>query len=113
MKQRNVIVLESLINWDFLTRQLAHHFDGSADPPLRLIIGLLYLQCAHNISGSDTIHYWQRLPVWQRFCGESTPDQFYLNPGKLSVWQRELGERGSNCMQQALKLSAMPSSLVH
>ena len=67
--QRQLSLIDELIDWELLEQQLGHHFSHKAAPPFRLMIGLLYLKTINDLSYEETVKNWGQSPDWQDFCG--------------------------------------------
>ena len=103
--QRQLSLIDELIDWELLEQQLGHHFSHKAAPPFRLMIGLLYLKTINDLSYEETVKNWGQSPDWQDFCGGlKTKPEHGLRPSTLSIWTREIGDNGIYWMRKAVTL---------
>ncbi|AEQ96607.1 transposase, degenerated [Xanthomonas oryzae pv. oryzicola BLS256] len=63
--------------------------------PVRLMIGLLYLKHAYDLSDEAVCARWLENPYWQFFNGELMfQTRLPCNPSLLTRWRQRLGEAG-------------------
>ena len=79
--------LAGLIDWAaFEARfgQLDHPQLGRPGVPIRLMVGLCYLQHTFQLSDQEVVERWVENPYWQVFCGFD-----YLQPSRLArfIWR--------------------------
>jgi IS5 family transposase len=99
-------MMSSLIDWGLLEQHLGHHFEHKAAPPFRLMIGLLYLKTMNDISYEETLRKWDSSVYWQRFCGsDKAESELSISPSTLSIWNREIGDKGIYWMRMAVTVS--------
>lgn len=102
---RKLATVSRLIDWGLLEQHLGHHFKHESAPPLRLMMGLLYLKTMNNISYEETLEKWDSSVYWQRFCGMDNVDpELLIRPSTLSIWTREIGDKGFYWMRKAVTL---------
>ena len=112
--EKKLSLIENIIDWELLEQHLGHHFEQQSAPPFRLMIGLLYLKAMNDISYEETLKEWDSSPLWQRFCGG-----FQANSGQpmrastLSIWNREIGDKGLYWMRIAVTVMPQESQLLH
>ena len=95
--------LARLVDWRYLEDELGFLFKAESSPPLRLVLGLLYLQSIENLSFTEVINKWKKTPEWQYFCGqENLTDEFPLHDASLSILSRAVGSHGRGTMINAL-----------
>ncbi|MGB1310581.1 MAG: hypothetical protein ACPG47_05190 [Leucothrix sp.] len=103
MDSRKLQRLATHINWSYLESSLGHLFTGHNAPPLRLVIGLLYLQSIDELPYEDVITSFKQSPDWQAFCGMNHEENLSLvNVACLSIWSRVIGASGREAMTKAL-----------
>lgn len=91
--------LAKLVDWELLEDELGFLFTSENSPPLRLVLGMFYLQSIENLSFEDVIKRWTKTPEWQYFCGqEYMTDEFPLHNASLSIWSRVIGSQGRDTM---------------
>src|SRR5918996_4720867 len=87
-----LVRLAGLIDWQvFEARfgELYHPHVGRPGIPIRLMVGLSYLQHAFALSDDEVVARWVENPYWQYFCGFD-----YLRLG-LPIDPRPPGRRGA------------------
>ena len=63
--------------------------------PMRLVVGLLYLKHAYNLSDEQVCARWLENPYWQHFCGEVYFQTVLpCDPSSLTRFRQRLGEAG-------------------
>jgi len=70
-------------------------FEEAAAPPrqARLMVALLYLQCAYALTGDELVERWKANPHWQHFSGQvHLQCELPCDPSLLVAW---LGGDGS------------------
>jgi len=91
------------INWPLLEESFCAEFAETPNTPLRLILGMLYLQDMLGLKEDDLIDAWQQSETLQQFCGVFDGDgSFPLSHASMKVWRRQLAERGLLLMSCAL-----------
>lgn len=98
--------LSELIQWQRFDEQFSELFPSSRGcpaTPARLIVGLLYLKHAFNLSDEALIERWIENPYWQYFCGEVyLRHDFPVDPSSLTRWRKRLGEAGCELLLQEM-----------
>lgn len=96
-----LVKLAEKMPWDAIAERLSGVLPpepvGAGHPalPMRLVVGLLYLKHAYNLSDEEVCARWLENPYWQHFCGE-----VYLqitlpgDPSSLTSFRQRLGEAG-------------------
>ncbi|PID46873.1 MAG: hypothetical protein CSB47_01965 [Proteobacteria bacterium] len=109
-----LMLLERMIDWDLLSADYQSKFGEGRAPSPRLLFGLLYLQAKEDIDCEELMRRWEKTPEWQHFCGETKlNDRFPLHPSQLSIWRREVGEKGCKLMRVALAKSLPELPVTH
>jgi len=70
---------------------------GRPSRPLsaRLMLGLLYLKYAYDLSDEAVVQRWMENPYWQYFCGEVFfQTRLPCDPSSLTRYRQHLGEAG-------------------
>jgi IS5 family transposase len=103
-QERNILRMGELINWRLLESRIGHHFTRKNAPPMRLLVGLLYLRMINNSSYDEVLESWRQSPALSKFCGDdcSVNGIDNIRPSTLSIWERELGSDGIRWMQVAI-----------
>jgi len=105
LDQRHPLVrLAGLIDWDvFEDRfgQLYHPHVGRPGVPIRLMVGLCYLQHAFALSDETVVERWVENPYWQYFCGfDYLQLELPIDPSALVRWRRRVGQDGIELLLQ-------------
>src|SRR5262245_50032335 len=67
-----LVRLVGLIDWSLFERsfgELYHPHVGRPGIPIRLMVGLSYLQHTFALSDDEVVALWEENPYWQYFCG--------------------------------------------
>ncbi len=68
---------------------------GRSALPIRLMVGLLYLKHAYNLSDEATCERWFENCYWQYFTGEVyIQTRLPCDPSSFTRWRNRLGEAG-------------------
>lgn len=104
--------LENILNRRHELYRLAHQIDwkmfesefgnlyapdkGRPGIPIRLMVGLTYLQHAFDLSDEQVVSSWVENPYWQYFCGETYfQHELPIDPSSMTNWRKRIGEEGS------------------
>ncbi len=69
---------------------------GRPGIPIRLMVGLAYLQHAFDLSDGHAVSRWSENPYWQYFCGEIYfKRELPIDPSKLTNRRNRIGEEGA------------------
>lgn len=103
-------VLAGKIDWDALRSAVVECFcddNGRPASDVRVVLGLLYLKSAFNLSDEQLLHRWVENPYWQWFCGfETMQHQPPIDPTTLSRWRSRLGaDRLEHLLAQTIHLA--------
>ena len=94
--------LSAQINWSAFSKSFGAVYDaelGRPGLPLRLLVGLHYLQHAFNVSDEEVVRRWVENPYWQYFCGEEYfQHRLPLDDSQLSRFRGRIGEAGCELM---------------
>lgn len=99
-------VYSELIDWHRFEEQFAKYFPSPTGCPAiatRLIVGLMYLKHAFNLSIETLIERWIENPYWQHFCGEQyLRHEFPIDPTSMTRWRKRIGEEGCELLLQEI-----------
>ena len=99
-----LVRLAGLIDWDvFEARfgQLYHPQLGRPGIPVRLMVGLCYLQHTFQLSDQEVVERWVENPYWQVFCGfDFLQLKLPIDPSSLVRWRRRIGPDGIELLLQ-------------
>jgi IS5 family transposase len=107
--------LENILNRHHELYRLAHQIDwkmfdgefgnlyapdkGRRGIPIRLMVGLTYLQHAFDLSDEQVVSSWVENPYWQYFCGETYfQHELPIDPSSMTNWRKRIGEEGSELL---------------
>lgn len=92
---RPLVKLAATFDWEGIRREIEPVFCDSNGRPaadVRVVVGLLYLKSAFNLSDEQLIDRWVENPYWQWFCGfEVMQHRSPVDPATLSRWRSRLG----------------------
>ncbi len=80
---------------------------GAPAKSVRLIVGLLYLKHAFNLSDDAVLERWVENPYWQYFCGFDTMQhEAPIHSTTLTKWRNRAGaERLNLLLQQTIDIA--------
>ncbi|NJN47181.1 MAG: IS5 family transposase, partial [Candidatus Competibacteraceae bacterium] len=107
--------LARLIDWQQLEQAIEPHFGEVGAPalPVRLMVGLLYLQHTYGVSDEAVVDQWVDSPYWQLFCGETFfQHRFPCHPTSLVKWRQRLGEAGGEELLAATVQAGLRSRVI-
>ena len=89
---------------------------GRPAKPIRLMVGLSYLQHTFNLSDEAVVQRWIESPYFQWFCGcEYFQHELPCDPSSLTRWRKRLGPDGLETLLSATmgraEIGTRPSSL--
>lgn len=104
-----LVVLGARMDWKWFEGQFSEGFGdlGRAALPVRVVVGLLYLKHAENLSDEMLLERWVENPYWQHFCGfEHYQWKAPCDPSSLTRWRQRLGEEGcEKLLKETLRLA--------
>lgn len=105
-----LIVLAKKIDWNRFQVALQDCYSPDLGAPaksVRLIVGLLYLKHAFNLSDELVLQRWVENPYWQYFCGfETMQHEAPIHPTSLTKWRNRVGaQRLSVMLQETIDLA--------
>jgi IS5 family transposase len=99
-----LVRLAGLIDWQvFETRfgELYHPHVGRPGVPIRLMVGLCYLQHTFALSDEAVVERWVENPYWQYFCGfDYLQLALPIDPSSLVRWRQRIGQDGLELLLQ-------------
>ena len=99
-----LVQLAGLIDWQgFEVRfgELYHPHLGRPGVPIRLMVGLCYLQHTFQLSDQEVVERWVENPYWQYFCGfDHLQLKLPIDPSSLVRWRRRIGQDGIELLLQ-------------
>jgi IS5 family transposase len=108
--------LAGLIDWDVFEARfgpLYHPHVGRPGVPIRLMVGLCYLQHALALSDEAVVERWVENPYWQYFCGfDYLQLALPIDPSPLVRWRRRIGQEGMELLLQETIAAAQRSAAV-
>src|ERR671918_1121623 len=111
-----LVRLAGLIDWEgFEARfgQLYHPHVGRPGSPIRLMVGLCYLQHTFRLSDEEVVARWVENPYWQYFCGfDYLQLEVPIDPSSLVRWRRRIGQDGIELLLQETIAAAQRSEAV-
>ena len=97
-----MVRLAEQVDWKQFEEALAPVFadeQGRPSADVRLVIGLMYLKYAYDLSDADVVSAWVENPYWQYFTGavffEHRPP---IDSSSLTNWRKRIGEAGAEQM---------------
>jgi IS5 family transposase len=111
-----LVRLAGLIDWaTFEARfgKLYHPQLGRPGVPIRLMVGLCYLQHTFCLSDQEVVARWVENPYWQHFCGfDYLQLKLPIDPSSLVRWRRRIGQDGIELLLQATIAAATQAEAV-
>lgn len=112
-----LVRLAGVIDWQaFEARfgQLYHPQLGRPGVPIRLMVGLCYLQHTFQLSDQEVVERWVENPYWQSFCGfDYLQLKLPIDPSSLVRWRRRIGPDGMALLLQETIAAATRAAAVH
>ena len=97
-----LVRLAGQVDWNQFEEALAPAFadeEGRPSADVRLVVGLMYLKYAYDLSDEDVVAVWTENPYWQFFTGgtffEHRPP---IDSSSLTNWRKRIGEAGAEQM---------------
>ena len=111
-----LVRLAGLLDWRvFEARfgELYHPHVGRPGIPIRLMVGLGYLQHTFGLSDEEVVARWVENPYWQYFCGfDYLQLALPIDPSSLVRWRRRVGQDGIELLLQETIAAAQRSEAV-
>jgi IS5 family transposase len=90
-----LVQLAALIAWERVrdaVRRAVPRKPRRPGKPIRLMVGLSYLQHTYDLSDEEVCARWVENPYWQYFCGfDYLQHQLPINPSSLTRWRERIG----------------------
>jgi transposase, IS5 family len=91
-----LVRLAGLLDWEGFEARfgpLYHPRVGRPGIPIRLMVGLSYLQHTFGLSDEEVVARWAENPYWQYFCGfDYLQLELPIDPSSLVRWRRRIGQ---------------------
>jgi IS5 family transposase len=111
-----LVRLAGLIDWGVFEARfgdLYHPHVGRPGIPIRLMVGLSYLQHAFALSDEEVVARWVENPYWQYFCGfDYLQLALPIDPSSLVRWRQRIGQDGMERLLQETIAAAQRSEAV-
>lgn len=114
-REHELYRLASIIDWGMVERQFGKFYSEKGRPgiPIRLMIGLTYLEHAFGFSDEEVVARWVENPYWQYFCGEEYfQHKMPIDPSSLTRWRKRIGEEGAEAILAATVRAGIASKAV-
>jgi transposase, IS5 family len=99
-----LVRLAGVIDWQVFERrfgELYHPHVGRPGVPIRLMVGLCYLQHTFALSDQAVVARWVENPYWQYFCGfDYLQLALPIDPSSLVRWRQRIGQDGLELLLQ-------------
>jgi IS5 family transposase len=96
--------LAGLLDWSVFEQrfgELYHPHVGRPGIPIRLMVGLSYLQHTFGLSDEEVVARWVENPYWQYFCGfDYLQLALPIDPSSLVRWRQRIGQDGIELLLQ-------------
>jgi transposase, IS5 family len=117
LEMRHPLVrLAGLIDWGGFEARfggLYHPHVGRPGIPIRLMVGLSYLQHTFKLSDEEVVARWVENPYWQYFCGfDYLQLEPPIDPSSLVRWRQRIGEDGIELLLQETIAAAQRAKAV-
>jgi transposase, IS5 family len=97
-RRQPLVRLAGLIDWSVFEARfgtLYHPHLGRPGVPIRLMVGLCYLQHAFALSDEAVVEGWVENPYWQYFCGfDYLQLALPIDASSLVRWRQRIGQDG-------------------
>src|ERR671910_554975 len=111
-----LVRLAGMIDWEvFEARfgELYHPQLGRPGVPIRLMVGLCYLQHTFQLSDQEVVERWVENPYWQVFCGfDHLQLKLPIDPSSLVRWRQRVGQDGIELLLQETIAAAQRAKAV-
>jgi transposase, IS5 family len=111
-----LVRLAGLIDWAVFEARfgkLYHPQLGRPGVPIRLMVGLCYLQHTFQLSDQAVVERWVENPYWQAFCGfDYLQLKLPIDPSSLVRWRRRIGRDGMELLLEETIAAATQAEAV-
>ena len=111
-----LVRLAGQVDWKQFEEALAPVFaeeKGRPSTDVRLVVGLMYLKYAYDLSDADVVAAWVENPYWQHFTGgtffEHRPP---VDPSSLTNWRQRIGAAGAEQMLAETLKAGLKTKLI-
>jgi transposase, IS5 family len=115
-RRHPLVRLAGLIDWAVFEARfgkLYHPQLGRPGVPIRLMVGLCYLQHTFCLSDQEVVERWVENPYWQAFCGfDYLQLKLPIDPSSLVRWRRRIGQDGMELLLQETIAAATQAEAV-
>jgi len=114
-RKHELFRLAGIIDWASVDQQFGQYYSENGRPgiPIRLMVGLTYLEHAFGFSDEEVVARWVENPYWQYFCGEQYfQHELPIDPSSLSRWRKRIGEEGAEAILAATVQAGLASKAV-
>lgn len=95
-RRHALVRLAELLDWRVFEErfgELYHPYVGRPGLPIRLMVGLCYLQHTFGLSDEEVVARWVENPYWQYFCGfDHLQLSLPIDPSSLTRWRQRIGQ---------------------
>lgn len=106
-----MVILANSINWEVIEKNIEPLFcsnNGRPGLPIRMIVALLYLKHAYNLSDGLLLNTWLENPYWQYFTGGVYFEhKLPFDSSNMSNWRKRIGEEGLEILLQEILSTAV------
>ena len=99
-----LVRLAGLTGWQVFEARfgkLYHPQLGRPSVPIRLMVGLCYLQHTFQLSDQEVVERWVENPYWQVLCGfDHMQLKLPIDPSSLVRWRQRIGQDGIELLLQ-------------
>jgi len=103
-RRHALVRLAELLDWRVFEErfgELYHPQVGRPGLPIRLMVGLCYLQHTFGLSDEEVVARWVENPYWQYFCGfDYLQLSLPIDPSSLTRWRQRIGQDGMELLLQ-------------
>jgi transposase, IS5 family len=115
-RRHPLVRLAGLLDWGVFEDRfglLYHPHVGRPGVPIRLMVGLSYLQHTFRLSDEEVVARWVENPYWQYLCGfDYLQLELPIHPSSLVRWRRRIGQDGIELLLQETIAAARRSEAV-
>jgi len=114
-RSHELFKLSGIIDWVSLEQRFGQYYSENGRPgtPIRLMVGLTYLEHTFGFSDEEVVGRWVENPYWQYFCGEQYfQHELPIDPSSLSRWRKRIGEEGAEVILAATVQAGVASKAV-
>ena len=106
-----MVILANSINWEVIEKNIEPLFcsnNGRPCLPIRMIVALLYLKNAYDLSDGLLLNTWLENPYWQFFTGGVYFEhKVPFDSSNMSNWRKRIGEDGLETLLKEILSTAV------